>query len=279
MEAQWRIELLGKFKLTYGGLEIDPPPSKKSRELLACLVLQKDRLQSRTELIGKLWPDLDLQVGRRALSSALGALRRLTAEARTASHAPGLESCPLPILVSDIGVQAVPAKISTDVHEYMQLLDRLENCTTESDRLGLLLQAQRLYAGPLLPGWTGEWVCLERKVLSAMHQRVLLQTIAIHSKLGQPDLALEQALRAITLFPTDERAHERAMELYVRCGRRAEALRQYQELSHVLWLSTGGKPSASATRLARSIGWVESQSPPFSDPAARHPALLQVRAS
>jgi DNA-binding SARP family transcriptional activator len=75
--AVWQIQLLGGLRATRGRTVIAQFPSRPIAMLLARLALQPDRRHAREELIDLLWPEVELEVGRKRLRQALSTLRRL----------------------------------------------------------------------------------------------------------------------------------------------------------------------------------------------------------
>ena len=69
-----RLELFGALRLALDGRELMLPSSRKARLLLAMLALER-RVHGRSELAGRLWPDVREDSARVSLRTALAQLR------------------------------------------------------------------------------------------------------------------------------------------------------------------------------------------------------------
>ena len=65
--------------------------------------------------------------------------------------------------------------------------------------------------------------------------------------------ALRHAWRQLALDPWREESHQQVMRLLARCGRRSEALAQYEACRRVLAQELGVEPGAETTRLYEQI--------------------------
>ena len=72
----WRIRLLGRVRVTFGTQEVTHFDSSRVVALLARLALYPERIHPREELIDLLWPEVEPEVGRHRLRTALSSLRR-----------------------------------------------------------------------------------------------------------------------------------------------------------------------------------------------------------
>src|SRR5438034_10917655 len=81
MRSLWRIELLGRFRITPGeaspssGAPITRFQTRKTALLLAYLAYHNRRPHPREALIEMLWPESEPGAGRNSLSKALSSLR------------------------------------------------------------------------------------------------------------------------------------------------------------------------------------------------------------
>jgi DNA-binding SARP family transcriptional activator len=195
------VRLFGPGRLSRGddGLR---PHSAKALALLALLVLEGDRPQSRTRLAGMLWPDASEAAARHGLRQALHSLRTLGGGA--------LQGC---IEVDADTVRFVPRpEVDVDVL-------RLLACA-ESGDIGGASEVAALYRAPLLDGrrieageaWS-TWLDAARARLHALAVRSLERSIVEHLGRGERSAALAQARVLRALEPTGERAARRLARL------------------------------------------------------------------
>jgi DNA-binding SARP family transcriptional activator len=86
--AMVRVYLLGELRLEVDGQNVELPASRKSRLLFAMLALER-RAHGRSELAGRLWPDVREDSARASLRNALAQLRgALGGHADSASSGP-----------------------------------------------------------------------------------------------------------------------------------------------------------------------------------------------
>jgi predicted ATPase/Flp pilus assembly protein TadD len=145
----WRLFLLGGFRLERSGETLTRLRTQKTVALLAWLALHPHREHGREELIERFWPESDLEQGRASLRVALNALRK------------ALEPPPTPassvLVTSRTHVKIRPEALTTDVAAFEAALKRKDTA-----------EAQRLYVGPLLPGYYDEWILTEQERLAAL---------------------------------------------------------------------------------------------------------------
>src|SRR5262249_37324318 len=98
-----------------------------------------------------------------------------------------------------------------------------------------------------------EWRTFERERLREVAIEGLARLLRGQMDAGQTESALQTALQVLRLDPLQEAAHRAAMRLYVRQGRRAAALRQYQDCVRWLQGELGAEPEEPTRALYRDI--------------------------
>lgn len=159
VEAVWRLQLLGGFRLIDAhGVEQPPLRSRSATVLIAAIAMAPGRDHSREELITLLWPDVAAEIGRTRLRQTLRAVKALL-------EPPGGS----PVVLADRRVLRVtPSALWCDVVGF-----------EDACRAAATSAAQRLYMGELLPGFTNEWVVEARARLAGM--RADLGPAAFHA--------------------------------------------------------------------------------------------------
>lgn len=249
------IRLLGPPEVLVDGapLVVD---TRKAVAILAVLATER-RAFARDELAALLWPDADA-------SAAHGALRRTLSALRAATGAT--------VLVDRARVSLAPGGVKIDLADLQRL--------AASDSRRALAAAAALARGPFLAGFHlrdspdfDDWraaraVAVDRIVLS-----VLDRLAAASEAAGDLPAAIAAASRRLDLDPLDETGSVRLMDLYMRSGDRAAALRQYRSCVAILDRELGVAPLESTRARYEAIRDLDA--PPATTepaPAGRHVA-------
>jgi tetratricopeptide (TPR) repeat protein len=118
-----------------------------------------------------------------------------------------------------------------------------------------------------------EWRILKREQVQRRALDLLTRLVAGYERRGEYERALAHAWRKVDLEPWDEPARRQVMRLLARCGRRAEALAQYEACYKVLADELGVEPEAETTQLAQRIreGELEILTPTHARPPTLRP--------
>jgi DNA-binding SARP family transcriptional activator len=238
--ARLRLSVLGGFRA-----ELLPGPgltlsTRKAQALLAYLALRPGESQLRDKLAALLWADVSDDRARDSLRHTLAAVRRVLARAR----------CPA-LRVDQRTVALDPAHVEVDALAFERHI--------EEGRPEALARAAAFYRGDLLEGFVvdappfEEWLLTERERLRELALEAFAKLLAHQTRAGLTDRAIQTALRLLALDPLQEPVHRALMRLYVRQGRRAPALRQYQMCVSVLERELGVEPEAETRRLYQEI--------------------------
>ena len=111
----------------------------------------------------------------------------------------------------------------------------------------------RRLAGPLLPGWTDDWLLAEIERIQQLRVHALDIWAARLLAVAAYPLALSVAEAAVLADPLRESAHRRLMEVHLAQGNTASALRQYQRFSALLREELGIRPSRLIQAMADRI--------------------------
>src|SRR5262245_9567836 len=232
------VKILGGFEAQTGAGRALILPTKKSQALFAYLALHPDRPCSRETLTALLWGDTpDLQA-RQSLRQAVYHIRRALGEDRL--DIVGGETVTLPAAALDV--------------DALNFERRVRLATPEA-----LDAALGLYRGDLLEGLAikeaafDEWLLVERERLRELALEALARVLGSYMKAGDNERAIQSALRLLALDPLQEAAHRALMRLYVREGRRAAALRQYQTCVGILQKELGAEPEPETQQLYQQI--------------------------
>src|SRR2546428_5593151 len=135
-------------------------PARKTESLFAYLLMSGQPV-GRNRLAGTFWPDVVEERARRSLSTALWRLKSLTQS--------------IPEIRIDTSGGSVRLRCDTadvDVFRFRSLVESLPSLDGQS-RERALREAEDLYKGDLLDGFTDEWCEDERRCLKALYGRLL----------------------------------------------------------------------------------------------------------
>jgi len=233
------LRLFGDVKLTSGSIG-DIALPRKTQLLLAYLALDGGNPVPRDKLASLIW------------------LERAEEQAR---HS--LRQC-LFTLAKSIGGDA-PSFIDADRHQVSLNPDNVDVDTWRFERLlsedtpDALRQAGALYVDDLLANVSFEdetldaWCVAERARFRELCYEALAKLSSHYADTANLDAAMDTSRRLIVLDPLREDGHRTVMRLYSRAGRRADALRQYQQCVETLRRELGVEPEAATTRLHLEI--------------------------
>jgi predicted ATPase/DNA-binding SARP family transcriptional activator len=221
MQPPCRFELFGRLRVRQGDLGIDRFQTQKTGALLAYLALHRPRPVPREVVAELLWPEGSPTALRNRLNQAVSSLRRQLHPPDRAAQA---------VLVTDHHTLALAAHgVETDVEEFRDALARAERAKG-AERAGYLRRAVELYQGELLSGYFDEWILPERLAYADRYGDALDDLVRYHSRIGEPETAIEYAQRRVAIDPTDPRGNVELMDLYLRADRPASAVRHFDEL-------------------------------------------------
>jgi len=233
MSSRIQINVLGRFEVRADDKPI-PIRTKKAQALLAFLALNPDTPVPRSRIAEMLWEGSGTRHARHSLRQTLVGLRKTLAEHSTGNVLYDAED-----LVLDERV------VGVDALRFIQL------ASSESEKD--LLAALELYRGELLEGTTireggfDHWLEQERTKLRETAKGAFRRLLDIQRDRNDEEDAIATANRLLSIDPLQEPVHRALMELYVSCGRRESALRQYETCRTILSRELGIEPE-SATR-------------------------------
>jgi DNA-binding SARP family transcriptional activator/tetratricopeptide (TPR) repeat protein len=250
-----RLYLLGDLRLEVDGVDAELVSlSRKAKLLLAMLAVDR-RVHGRSELAGRLWPDVREDSARVSLRTALSQVRAALGQAAAA----------VLVATRDGGV-ALGAQVWTDVDEVERLLiagdleAALDRCTSE-----------------LLAGLDDDWVLEQRDELRSRVADGLGVAAAAAETAGDLETAVRLTQRMTALDPLAEATHRELIRRLAAVGDRGAALATYDRLRDRLAERLRIVPSAATRSLVeeirseRSIELPNLALPPVASPPARSP--------
>ncbi|MBR1253455.1 AAA family ATPase [Bradyrhizobium sp. AUGA SZCCT0240] len=239
----FHLSLLGGFELT-GPLGVVDLPSKKLAGLLAYLACNAPRPQSREKLSALLWGSHFDAQAKQNLRQALFRLRKVLGE---------------DALESDGEVVSLnPAAVRCDVGWFEALV--------RDGSRDALSAAADLYRGRLIDDVTvgeerwNEWLTAERERLLELALGAMVGLGEQELAAGRAEQALKAGQRAIVLNDMREDAHRLIVRALAATGRKAEALKHYQDLVALLRRELNTEPDAATRSLVAGLRSTQSAS-------------------
>jgi DNA-binding SARP family transcriptional activator/class 3 adenylate cyclase len=258
---KYRLKLLGRFELSgpEGPIEL---PNKKLAALLAYLACSAPEPQSREKLATLLWGSHFDAKARQNLRQALFRLRRalgpdaLIGDGDEISLAPAVVDCDAARLKTLSG-EGSCASLAAAADLYQDLLLADVNIAEEA--------------------WA-DWLGAERQRLEGLALDAMIRHAEQALQSGKAESALKAAHRAIAVNTLREDAHRLVVQALAATGRKAEALKHYQDLVVVFKRELNTEPDAATRSLVAelrrtqpldrspTVSEIATPAPPQSDP-------------
>lgn len=245
-----QVTTLGSFCLSLNGREIcsDTTRALKQWNVLAYLIINRDRTISQSELIETFWADEDRANPVSALKTLFHRLRAL------------LDSLfpdgPNPILSQRGAYCWNPSfHCTVDAEEFEKLCRSAANPDgTIQQRIALYEQALDLYQGNFLPRLSDQlWVI----PISARYHSCYIDAVKECAELlkvdGQYQKMYEISSRASELHPLDEQLHIQILQALMGLGNASAALKHYEQATDLIYRNLGVRPSDEMSALFRKI--------------------------
>jgi SARP family transcriptional regulator, regulator of embCAB operon len=236
--------LLGPMLVTLNGRRVDTTSSRRTRYLLAYLLLHRRSAVPRDVLMETFWPDSRPEAARNSLHVALTGVRRVLGRA-----------WPGEVLVRRHGsYQLVPElPIWVDVDEFERFCGdgrRADRLGADELALAAYAAADRLYGGDLLAEDPyADWASWSRESLRLDLLDVQRRLAELHAAAGDHAAAVLVARRALEIDPCNEPLHRQLMRSYRETDQVHLALTQFHRCAEVLWREHRVGPSAETVEL------------------------------
>jgi DNA-binding SARP family transcriptional activator/tetratricopeptide (TPR) repeat protein len=239
-----RVQLGGGLRLEAGGVELQPPASRRARGVLAYLALNPGP-HARAQLAARFWPDVLDESARTSLRAALSELRRALGPA--ADH-----------------VVATRDTVALDGDDLTVDARAFEQALRQGDPAGAL-EACR---APILDGFDEDWAHEARRV----HTERLAEAFELLASAStDPAEAVRLTREQVALDPLAEAANRRLIERLAQAGDRAAALTAGARFAERLRTTLALAPSPETRALLEAL----RRAPPARAPAPP-PALTRV---
>jgi DNA-binding SARP family transcriptional activator len=235
--------MLGSLVVTLNGTVVDTLSSRRTRHVLAYLLLHRRTAVPRDVLMDTFWPTASPEAARNNVHVALSGVRQAL---RLAS--------PLSVLQRRHDTYWLHAdSIWVDVEDFGsrcasgRRADRAGDTATAAQ---CYAAADQLYGGDLLADdpYLG-WVAADRESLRLEVLYAQRRLAELYSAEGDYSAAVLVARRALGIDPYDEVVHRQLMLAFRNVGQLHLALAQYQRCADLLWQAFRVRPSPQTVYL------------------------------
>jgi DNA-binding SARP family transcriptional activator len=255
-ESRYRLQLylLGPPQVEAQGHALDIA-RRQVRALLYRLAAELEPIP-REQLCFLFWPDARESGARRNLTHLLTHMRSIL-------PAPDLLSTPGDLVALDAD------RVWSDSAALLRFGARRSPPSSAAGELPALADA---YRGPFLSGFSLPdsaefelWVVQQQRSCERAYLRLLNLLVERAGADGDIDAAIAWSQRQLATDPLAEEVHRRLIGLYAAAGRRADALRQYEQCAIALERELG-VPPLPETRAAYAAALRDERAPPPADP-------------
>jgi DNA-binding SARP family transcriptional activator len=239
--------MLGPFVMTLNDIAVDTSSSRRTRQVLAFLLLHRRTTVSRDVLMDTFWPAASPEAARNNLHVALSAVRQAL---RVATP------------VSIVRRRHDSYQLDTD-ETWVDVEDFERHCAEgrRADRTGdaatairCYAAADQLYEGDLLADdpYLG-WVSLQRESMRLEVLQAQRRLAELYAANGDHASAVLLARRALGIDPYDEGVHRQLMLSLREVGQLHLALVQHQRYANLLWQAFRLRPSPQTMHLNEQL--------------------------
>lgn len=235
MSDTLRLEFLGNFAARLSDGATIPVTSRKAQALLAYLALEGCEV-SRERIAGMMWGDRRDQRARHNLRQVLSKIR--------------IALGPI-ITTSGDQLSLDTSHCSADVIDFVSAVAADDETT--------LGRAIELYGGELLDGFAPRepeleaWLAQSRDRLQTALYSVVDRLAECYVSGGRNNAAIDLLRKRLSVDRAHEPAHRMLMQVFADCGRRSDALRQYDICARALRDELRVEPSAETNALVDAI--------------------------
>ena len=241
------VNLFGKFTVQVDGQALGGVDSSKVQELLAYMLIYRDRPHPRESLASLLWEAASTSLSKKYLRQAIWQLQ-------SSLHTAEIEQV---ILIEPDWIRVTPeGGFWLDVAAFEDAFARAQGIPgqdLQDEVAASLEQAVALYRGDLLEGWYSDWCLYERERLQNMWLAMLDKLMSYCEARQDFEAGLAYGARVLRKDRARERTHHRLMRLAFLSGDRTGALRQYKRCVKALEEELGVRPAKRTEELYRRI--------------------------
>lgn len=231
------VSMLGGFEICINGecVTEEVNRAQKMWRLLAYIIVHKDKMMAKDELIDMLWQDEEIENPNSALKNLLYRIR-MTLKEHNISQGQD-------VIIAKGGAYSWNPKIpcQVDFERFEQLYEEAKNDTTHLEtKKAKYRQAIALYKGDFLPkAQSYEWVMPIQIYLHNIYLRAVEELMKLLDHKRDAQEILEICKVAISLDGFDEKLHYYFLLALINQGKQKQALLHYEYLTNSFYQQLG----------------------------------------
>lgn len=251
-EPKIAVEMLGRFKITFGDIVISDSMSRTRQvwNLLEYLIAHRSRPIPCDEIVGVLWPE-------GAGAQPVNALKNLIYRIRTLFSHYGVASAK-DIISYERGCYGWNNRFSTtvDVEEIRELFRLARDEGLQDDRrIPLYMRIIELYKGEFLAASRYEgWVMPLREEYARLCLQSALEAVELLQRAQKYNVVEEICKTALKTNPFEEQLHIALISAQLKRGEQVQALEHYREVTDMFYRELGVSPGERLRGIYRDIG-------------------------
>lgn len=240
------VHLFGRMRVRSNGHELPGLTCAKAQELLAFLLLHRDRAHRREAVADQLWGEAACADPRKTFRQALWRLQSALAG--------------WPTLVESLGGDWIQlssaARPWVDVHRFEAAYEDLQDASRAAPSAPVWRRAEealRLYTDDLLEGSSWSWCVGQRERLRELFFLMADEVLDRYRAAGEYAPGIRLGLEVLRRDPSRETTYRHLMQLHALAGDRTAALRLYERCAEALRDEFGVAPGQLTWELFESI--------------------------
>ena len=240
------VKLLGELEISYKGKNISEKSSKAKKiwNLLAYIVMHKNRLLLQTDLIDTIWTEDENSNPKSSLKTAMYRIRAMLSELAVDNEE---------FIISSRGAYSwnTDIKCNVDAIEFERLCVESEQQNLNYDeRIKLLKTAIDMYEGDFLKRFASDlWVIPLITHYHSMYVDKIKDLLMLLEQYKRYEEMEKYALNAIRIESYDEKIHCYLVKAFTKQGNNTAAIAHYNKATKILLANLGVQPSAELRNL------------------------------
>lgn len=230
-----KLKLLGKIRIEYLGVDLEPQLSSKTIALIYLLAANKGKAISKSKIMLYLWPDSSEEAARYNLRYNLWDLKKVLP----------LDKNNNSLILSEKDSCTINEEYPLDCDMWSIKSFNCKNATIEE-----LLSINEIFDGDIMEGWYlkncnefNEHVIYDRMTCDKIHMNILNELVVKYGLQGQHKKAIEVLEQMAHIEPDNEEIALNTMKLYALEGNRTAAINYYKTFEINLWKGIGLSPN------------------------------------
>lgn len=236
------IYLLGKLEIKYNGVKLSgisyPKRSSKRWVLFTYLLLNRDRVVTKGELIDMLWPDEEVKNPANSLKILIFQLRRLIDDT-------GMVAGNEALLSVHTGYRLNPdLHIVLDIDIVDELAYKMSVSTSDDEKISIARQVDEYYSGNLYEGiMDTPWVASIQNKYISLYKKIISEGCTLLFDRGEYQEVISRCNKAIMIQAYSESFYYMMIKAYLALENYESANHIYSKLTEMLLTQYGEKPN------------------------------------